>query len=130
MPPVWTSEWVGTPYRKLGRDHGGFDCFGLYLALNLDRLDRVIPDPYFTPAAARRDRPWDSALEMGYAAVESDPVEGDAILISYKGFPLHVAYCINQRYMIHCRQDFDTTVEQWSTGRWRNKVLGVFRYGG
>jgi len=60
----------------------------------------------------------------------TDPQEGDVILMRSQGHPIHVGYCIDQNLMLHSEEGAESTVEQWNGTKWKNRVVGVFRYVG
>lgn len=128
MVPAWTESYVGIPHVKRGRDRDGADCLGLFIMLSRERLNITIPDPYCTlPSAVRSGE--DARNRWLYDEV-TNPVEGDAILIRARGHPVHVGYCIDARLMLHSEDGAGSVVERWDGTKWKNRVMGLFRYAG
>lgn len=126
MVPAWTSNWVGRPHTPRGRTETEFDCLGLYILLNRVRLGVIIPDPYCSvPDAVRNNI---AGRMRGEYEQVSTPEEGDAILIRARGHPIHVAYCIDQKLMIHVEDGELVSVERWDSTRWQQRIIGVYRY--
>lgn len=126
--PAWVSDWIGTPYLKRGRTREGCDCLGLLMLVHKARLGVDLPDPYCTITAAIRNKEADQNAQF-YVPVES-PEEGDVILVRYKGFPIHVGYCIDRTWMLHTDPEMGAIIEKWCGIKWQNKVIGVYRYVG
>lgn len=123
---TWADPWIGIPYLKRGRDLDGLDCLGLFLLLSKERMGCEPPDPYCTIHAAIRGG---VAAQNAYLYREvSEPQEGDAILLRHKGFPIHVGYCIDKQWMLHADPELGVVAERWNGSKWKNRVIGVFRY--
>ncbi|ETX26846.1 NlpC/P60 family protein [Roseivivax isoporae] len=123
---MWSDAWIGLPYATRGRGPDVYDCLGLYLALNAARLGRVLPDPGCDQRAAVRNRVV-AVERIRYRPVETAE-EGDAILFRAAGRPLHVAYAIDDRDMLHIGQDTGVSVlERWRASRWLCRLEGIFR---
>lgn len=126
--PAWVNDWTGSQHMKLGRGDAGFDCVGLYIALNKSRLGVDIPDPYCTIRQAITGRVIKDQTPLYSKVNPSDAREGDAILIRQKGFPIHVGYCIDKKWMLHTRPKYGCTVEPWSGLQWVGKIWGIYRH--
>lgn len=130
MPPATFDDWVGLPYLELGRDRHGIDCFGIFIRLNLERRGVVIPDMRLTALGVRRQAVEDPS-KYDYEPVVDECVEGDALLFSCRGRPLHVGYCIDQRRMLHIEDNgLGSMIEKHDVAGWASRKLGVYRYVG
>ena len=127
MPP-WVSDWVGIPYLDRGRDRNGLDCLGLYVLLNKVRLGRDIPDPYCTISGAIRRGVVMQQARLYRKVAPVDYTEGDAVMLRQMGFPIHVAYCIGGSVMLHADGLRGVICECFDGTKWKNRVLGVYRY--
>jgi len=126
---MWSDAWVGLPYAELGRGPDAYDCLGLFLALQRDRQGRCLPDPACTAAEARR-RGVVEAARPQWVRVGSAQ-EGDALLIRVMGRVLHVAYAVGAQEMLHTDAEATvSTLENFTTTRWRSRVEGIYRYAG
>lgn len=99
---------------------------GLFILAHRERNSIEVPDPYCTVFSAVRRSPI-RELSKVFDRVDV-PREGDAILIRQKGFPIHVGYCINAAYMLHADFGGGSRVERWDGIKWKNRVIGVYRY--
>lgn len=122
---MFPSDWVGLPYARLGRGPG-FDCLGLFLALQRERHGRAIPDPLCTPLTAVRDGAIDTMRPL-FRRVDR-PREGDALLFHVRGAVLHVGYALDARDMLHVQTDPGSVIERWTAARWASRLEGVYRW--
>lgn len=106
----------------------GADCLGLFIMANRQRLGVQIPDPLCSLPQAIREGQADRNRWL-YDEVQS-AIEGDAILMRARGHPVHVGYCIDQRFMLHTEDEAGSVVERWDCSKFGQRVLGVYRYAG
>lgn len=128
MVPAWATDWVGIPYVERGRSRDGCDCMGLVIMLHQERFGVALPDPYCTiTAAIRRD-----IVRQTRALYDevSSPREGDVLHLRVRGMPLHVGYVVDECTMLHSERDVGSVAEPWNGTKWRNRVIGIYRYAG
>ena len=127
---MWTDQWIGIPYRELGRGPEAYDCLGLFLAVYRDRFGVEIPDPaYSRRDSLRRARVWSRIGDLGRAV--DRPQEGDALLFLMGGRSLHIGYALDHKDMLHLETDAARScVERWRLDRWQTKLEGIYRYAG
>ena len=124
---MWTSEWIGHPYRELGRGPE-YDCLGLFLAVQKARHGRILLDPGCSPAEAIRRGLVDQHRPV-WARVEQ-AVEGDALMFGIRGRALHVGYALNDHLMLHIENVAGSRIEDFTMQNWRNRIEGIYRYAG
>jgi cell wall-associated NlpC family hydrolase len=126
---MWSDDWVGIPYKRLGRSReNGFDCYGLFMALNAARRGVIIPDHRWTIRRAQRADL--KQVETAFQRV-TEPQEGDAILLRADEALTHVGYCIDRRLMLHTEKEgIGSAVECFTSIRWASRVEGFYRYVG
>jgi len=124
---MWTDGWIGIPYQELGRGPEGYDCLGLFVALQLARHGREICDPLCTVAVAARQKVAMEARRDWQKVTHAD--EGDALLFKVRGLELHVGYALDQRLMLHTSQETQESIlEDYTTRKWGDRLEGVYRY--
>ncbi len=123
---MWTDEWVGLPYLKLGRSREGVDCLGLFAMLQKTRFDRAIRDPHCTMGEAAR-RKIAQQHKLSWETVSTGQ-EGDALLFTVKGLELHVGFCLPNNKMLHIESDTGSLIEDWGVSKWGQRLEGIYRF--
>lgn len=126
---AWTDDWIGLPYEQLGRGPETYDCLGLFLALQRARFGRDLFDPMCTAAMALRRSVVEAQKESWREAVRVE--EGRAILFRTAGRPLHVAYAVDNRRMLHTSQETGASVlEDIATSYSFRRIEGIYEHVG
>lgn len=124
---MWSDEWIGLPYRQLGRGPEEFDCLGLFLALQRARHGRDLFDPLCTMTAAARMRLADQVRPQWRRVAR--PVEGAALLFRVKGMELHVGYALGGRLMLHASGEVgESVIEDFRSSNWGTRLEGIYVY--
>ncbi len=125
---MWTDDWIGLPYQKIGRGPESYDCLGLFLALQHTRHGRALPDPLCTMIeAARRHVADQNRPSWRRVAVAQ---EGDAVLFRVRGMALHVGYALGPRLMLHVQDAAASVIEDFTDMSWRARLEGIYTYAG
>lgn len=66
--------------------------------------------------------------EVGDEVRPGDEREGDLILL--RTSPWHIGLVVEPGQMLHCYHGGTSTIEDYTLGRWRHKVVGFYRYVG
>lgn len=133
MLPAWAAQYVGIPYRPLGRDRNGCDCWGLLALIWREQFGRDLPDYQAARWQERSDAAVVGAGAAQYAA-QFLPVErgqesaGDGVLLRMRGHPLHVGCVLAPGWMLHTHESADSCVESFERSAWSHRVLGIYRY--
>jgi probable lipoprotein NlpC len=126
---MWTDEWVGIPYAKLGRGPDGFDCLGLFVTLQKLRHGRAVFDPLCTVGQAARHAIADRE-KLNWTRVACAE-EGDALLFRVKGLQLHIAYALPSGRMLHSSADLgESALECVGSSLWAPRLEGIYRHAG
>jgi cell wall-associated NlpC family hydrolase len=128
---VWWNHYQRVPFAEKGRDMNGADCWGLLTMIFLDQRKIELPgyewcyehtnDREALAAAMERER-------IGRWVQVENPQEFDVPLLRMRGVPMHVGVVTKPGYMIHCAKDINTVHERYDSMRWKNSVVGFFRY--
>lgn len=125
----WSDDWIGIPYRELGRGPDGYDCLGLFATLQRERHGREIFDPLCTMAEAIRDEIARREKLRWRPVSEAD--EGCAVLFNVRGFALHVGYALDDRMMLHTSQETgESLIECFRSAHWGDRLEGIYAYAG
>jgi len=119
--------WIGLPYAELGRGPEAYDCLGLFLAVQKALKGRVLPDPACTMAEAVRRRVVEGQTD--WRRIDRDEVsDGDALLFRMAGRPLHIAYALDGRDMLHTDSALGASaIDRWRSVAWASKLVGAYR---
>ncbi len=131
---MWWPKYIGLPFSEKGRGPDSFDCWGLAMEIyRTDHPRRIALPGYESLYADSSDSRTIGRLsydvrEQGWREVRK-PEAFDLILLRMCGFPMHVGIVTKPGHMVHCTEGIGVTHESFESTRWRNKVLGFFRYG-
>lgn len=124
------NDYVGIPYVPRGLTREGVDCWGLVRLVYRDLYGITLPagpdqyDPGDGPAVAAifSGPPRD---DWRLAEV---PEEGDVALFQVMGWPSHIGVICAPGAMLHAREGHAVCVERIDTGRWKHRLVGVYRH--
>lgn len=126
----WWNDYITIPYKKMGRDKDGLDCWGLVRMIYKDQFNVELPsyvDQY------NADDTHDSLAELIAISKESwtktdNPVIGDVLLLRAEGSLSHVGVVISPTHFIHVIEDINVAIERYDQGKWKNRLEGAYRY--
>lgn len=132
QPPAWIARYIGIPFADRGRERAtGVDCWGLLHLVFREHYGVTLPDDPGYERATQRDRVaqliidhrtndcW-QALDAGAEG------EGDVVLLSIAGRPLHIGLVVQPGLMLHILRGIDSCVERYDGAIWRNHEF--YRY--
>jgi cell wall-associated NlpC family hydrolase len=139
MIPAWVARYVGLPFKSLGRERDGVDCWGLVHLVYREQLGREVPS-YSADYADAFDLEEVAALVRGEMISRWREVPrgaeriGDVILLRLRGQPSHTGIVVDTeaagRWFLHARERVHSCLERYDTMRWEKRVLGFYRYAG
>ena len=126
----WWNDYITIPYKKMGRDKDGLDCWGLVRMIYKDQFDIELPS-YVDQYSA--DDTHDNLAELIAISKESwtktdNPVVGDVLLLRAEGSISHVGVVISPTHFIHVIEDINVAIERYDQGKWKNRLEGAYRY--
>lgn len=128
---AWSNDYIGIPYRSMGRDRDGADCWGLVRLVYRDRYGIDLPDyseQAYDAADLAATAPLISAGRDIWTAV-AEPAEGDVVLLRIKGYLSHVGVLVGPVQMLHVYRDGLTAcIERLDTGVWKHRIEGYYRH--
>ena len=130
---MWWKKYERCKFEEKGRGPLAFDCWGLLKwVYENDHPDKIILPGYEWCYEKTTDRDrlakaiFDERQER-WKQVES-PREFDAVLLRMRGVPMHVGIATKDCHMLHCSMGIGTTYEPFNGLRWKDKVMGFYRY--
>lgn len=111
---------VGTPFVPDGDDFNGWDCWGLLRSFYKHCMGIELTN--------YRTKPIEDSFEteiVKWKEIKDDVKPGDGILM--RGEPFHVAVVISRNKMLHVTVGADTTLEDFTSVRWRHQIVGFYR---
>ncbi len=135
MIPAWVNDYVGIPFKPMGRDRSGLGCWGLVYLVYRERFGLEVPsyaENYFTT----NDGYEVGKLIAGELVTKWTPVApdaeklGDAILIRMAGFPSHIGVVVepDEKKFLHVYAGVDSCVGRYDSIQWAHRVTGFYRY--
>ena len=131
----WTDKYIGIPYKELGRDRSGIDCYGLCLLVYKNELGIKIPD-YFGIGYEKNKDELRGELQKFIVQeskknwVEVNLTEGkpfDLILFRIAGYVIHIGILVDSNIMLHSFNGMDCVLEKLDI-KCRNRIYKVIRW--
>ena len=131
--PAWAEQYIGIPFKELGRDRTGLDCWGLVHLVKAEQFHTEIPS-YSGDYMDSNDRKEVAQLISGeitsrWSSVVT-PLLGDIVLLRILSLPCHVGIVVARDNMLHLDYDVGATIEPWNGPKWGKRCLGFYRYNG
>lgn len=133
MSLVWTSAYVGVPWRDKGRHRSGCDCWGLVKLVWADQRGVVLPSydvEYGSVADMARiaDIIGREAASEVWRPVPAESAEILDILVFRQGrYDCHVGLRLTSSLMLHMREGDSSKIERFDAAAWRSRLVGIFR---
>jgi probable lipoprotein NlpC len=136
MKTKW-SKYINIPFKDLGRDFSGVDCYGLIALIFKEEKGLVIPD--YTELLYGKDRTEikekrDNILEsMGIFWVKAEgKLKPFDALIFNRGcnskVSSHVGLYIGNNKFIHVLENFPSYIEKLDNSVWKSRLYGAMRW--
>lgn len=143
--PVWVKKYIGIPFKELGRDFDGCDCWGLVrlvskneFGVDLDSYDDEYISTIEGDGAVHALEKYGINNPGHWEKIEGGAeVEGNYILMNgiytidgkkYRA-PLHVGIVIQPGVMLHTEEGFDSVWTRYQEDRTiKNRIVGFYRY--
>ena len=131
---MWWNKYLGDNFEIKGRGPDKFDCWGLVkYVYERDHPQKLILPGYDELYQNTNERENISNIIFSEKKKHwreiSEPQEFDVVLLRMRGVPMHVGIVTGNGLMLHCSRGVGTSHEKYNGIRWRNKVLGFYRYG-
>jgi probable lipoprotein NlpC len=130
------SKYINIPFKDLGRDFSGSDCYGLIALIFKEECNIDIPN--YTELLYGKERSQlkdkrDSKLEnLGFYWLKDETLKPFDVLLFNKSCGLditsHIGLCIGNRKFIHVLEDFPSMIERLDNPFWKSKFYGAMRW--
>ena len=101
-------QYIGIPFVAHGRKRDGVDCWGLVVIVYRDQMKIDLPsyESQYHGMTDLKRRAFSMNAHMGDEFEEvGSPLEGDCVVVRFRGMPLHVGIFAGSRgghnYMLH-----------------------------
>jgi cell wall-associated NlpC family hydrolase len=122
------SQYIGMPFKPLGREPGGCDCWGLARMIYHDLFNIKVPSLTY----AEEFDPVELFDLMDKESAKWVPVElgrerpGDVLLL--KALNPHVGVVVSRGVMIHIQKSTSACIDKYTATRWNKRILGIYRH--
>jgi cell wall-associated NlpC family hydrolase len=126
------APYIGIPFKELGRDRHGVDCYGL-VRLVLWEVFKVATSDFRDYHISERE---DCAAVIKQASGTPEwekvnhPQPGDVILLRLMGFPTHCGIYVGNGEMLHASETDGVRLERLNSPAWSRRVCGMYRHRG
>jgi hypothetical protein len=125
----WWNDYVGVPYKKMGRDINGLDCWGLVRLIYKEQYNIDLPS-YVDEYQEGESETLAEIIAINkenWVKVDT-PTIGDVLLLRSGRFLSHVGVVISPNQFIHVRETTNTVIERFDHGKWSYRKDGAYRY--
>ena len=126
----WPERYVGLPWKAMGRDRNGADCWGLVRLVLLEQRGIALPlwdtvDPFDRATVS-------DAVDGSLASGDWQPVEPAAIrefdFAVMRGVGVHIGIVAPRRFILHVQRDDCAVLQQVSA--LSHRIAGFHRHKG
>jgi len=122
-------RYIGLPWLDRGRTAAGVDCWGLARLVYAGELGIDLPDwaDDYLHAGDRHAIPSlvdEARSDWVFVLGPARPLD----LILIRQAPWHVGVVIGGGRMLHIPEGHTSCIEPYETGRWGNRVEGIYRH--
>ena len=124
-------EYLKIPFKHLGRDYSGADCFGLLRLFYQKELNVILKDfTNYSEDWAKKGKNYflEMYREWGFSRVSKGNFKfGDAVLFKTNNVISHVGIVLDDIYFIHMSKK-GCSIHSYIDGEWGCRLFGAFRY--
>lgn len=119
----WTDRWLGIPYVPLGRGAEGYDCLGLFMAVQKVEFGLWLNYGLVEIGAAEGDA---VARHIGEWRRVETARPGDAVLMR-RGAGWHVGVALDDTRMLHAEAPA-SVIDTYRSSKWGRRLDGIYRF--
>ena len=122
------SKYIGLPFKPLGRDFDGCDCWGLVRLIYNRELDIELPsltyadkfDPIELNALLTSEEKHWTSIELGK--------ERPGDVLALRSINPHVGMIIDNTRMIHIQATTRACIDRYKRIAWAKRIMGIYRH--
>jgi len=122
---------VGVPFRDLGRDWSGWDCWGLVVRAFREVFGIDLPT-YEGDYADTEDEAiaglFQDRDQLGRLIAAGRERPGDVVVLRLRGLPWHVGLVIEPGRMLHAFKGTETCLDNYRNKVWEKRIVGIYRH--
>lgn len=128
----WVSDYIGLPFREMGRGCDGCDCWGLVRLIYAERAGLNLPDYLGHYEGCDDHRSLGDLIPHEAAdwidVPRGEEQAGDVLVLRMRGVPMHTAMVVGRGVMIHVHSGINTVLENYNRPQWTQRVIGIYRH--
>lgn len=134
MSGHWTNTYVGIPWRDLGRDRLGVDCWGLVRLVYAEQLRLLLPSYVGAYTSVEEHAELSAHIEgvtrSGiWTAIDTADAQPFDVLVFRRGrLDTHVGLVVEPGLMLHVAAREQAKIEGYAQGRWKHRLNGLYRH--
>lgn len=128
MIPGWVKKYIGIPFAWHGHAHSGCDCYGLVRLVMREQYGITVPEYAYTDSQDDLREAFCIGLRHRDAWLQDRVREGNVIVLSVHGQPLHCGLIVDSSDMLHASQGASVCIERFDSLFWRSRHMGYFRH--
>lgn len=123
------NKYIGLPYKNLGRDEAGIDCWGLVRLFYKNELQIDLPsyDNLYTNSDSAEVPELLSKYKDNWLQ-DNKGAPGDVCLFNIYGEPSHVGIYVGDNKFLHAREGRDSVIDSLDSPQWSKRFQGFFKY--
>lgn len=129
---MWWNDYSRIQFLDKGRDRNGCDCWGLVRLIYKEQLNIDLPS-YIYDYKNTDEKELITSIIADHRDLFSTvdkPKPFDLVLLRMLNHPMHIGLVINKDSMIHCHKDVNTTIEEFTSLKWKHRIIGFGRHDG
>lgn len=127
----WYSKYIGTPWKALGRDKNGADCYGLVRLILKEQYGIMIPSLINDYSDVENKEEIENLINaqkpLLTGALLETPEEGAIILFESRGFTAHIGIVVSNKYLIHTTSSQGAVLMPLKSQYIQNRIKGYYR---
>ena len=125
----WFAEYVGIPFKSLGRTKDGCDCYGLVRIVLQEQYNVSLPE-LLTYANALDHTEIKDTITTNIPLLSgeklSSPEEGAVVIFTTQGLSAHIGLFVSDKLILHTTKNTGAVIESVNTPRIKNRIRGIY----
>jgi len=124
------NSYIGIPFKELGRDRRGLDCYGLVRLFYAEQFDTVLPILLDNYASTKDSKDVHEVVKCCIPEWSDVKIGsyGDVCLFNLKGLPIHLGLYLGDGKFLHAIRGADSCIERLDSKLWEKRFKGFYAY--